>query len=195
MAPSKGATITVGGLVVLCLFGILAVPSTALASCAASTPARRLAWADVVFRGRVTDIDVEPSAPNAVYFGPQRVTFAVDRGWKGPVTAVMVVTLPRGTADLRAERGEVYLVYAMGDQPDTLQTNACLGTEPIGVAGEDLRFLGTGSPPGEPAPPGLPPTGDGMTVPSPWPLVAAGLLAAGVAALAWRRVHREGRGA
>lgn len=167
------------------------------ASCIVSTPAQRLAWSSVVFQGRVAAVEPEPSAPNAVYAGPQRITFTADRGWKGAVAPTMVVTNRRGSGDLRFARGEEYLVYATGDGPEALQTDSCLGTRPLAAATEDVRFLGSGMPAEEPRMPGLPNTGRGGTMlrtPLPiGPLFIAAILALLSVTLDYARVRRRAR--
>lgn len=177
-------------LVLLSLLSVLPLPHSVQASCIVSTPAQRLAWSSVVFRGRVTAIDPEPSAPSAVYFGPQRISFTADSGWKGAVTPTMVVTNRLGSGDFRFAHGEEYLVYATGDSPDAWQTDSCLGTKPIATAADDLGFLGPGTPPGEPRMPGLPNTGGGMAAGVLlWPVIDIGLVAAILAGvgLRWKR--------
>lgn len=176
----------------LSLLGLASPAQAARASCVVSTPAQRLAWSSVVFRGRVIAVDPEPSSPGAVYFGPQRITFAVDRGWKGAVTPAMVVTNRLGSGDLNFERGREYLVYATGDSPASLDTNGCLGTQSSDAATDDLRFLGPGAAPEAPALPGLPNTGSGETASAPLGLLAGvGLIAAtliGVGHITRRRI-------
>ncbi len=187
--------------VALALLGVLAVAlpvPPARASCTAGTPAQRAAAATAVFRGGVTAIEPAPEPPGTVYFGPRRVTFAVDTVWKGAVPATVVVTEnDRGTtaAEFRWQRGDVYLVYARGTA-GALTTDACSGAALAGARAADPGTLGVDTAP-EPVPlPASASTGDCVGRPS-TPALAAGLVLAaalvGTALYAARRVRRSGR--
>lgn len=178
-------------LFLLGLLGAWLPPRPALASCAASTPEQWLARATTVFRGRVIALDPEMASPGTVYFGPRRVTFQVDTGWKGPVTATMVVTENAsgvGAAEIRWQHGEDYLVYTRGSRQEGLETDICFGTVPIRYATEHLRSLGSGTPAATDPPPGLPNTG-GHATPSRLPLTITivAMTALAGAGLLWRR--------
>jgi hypothetical protein len=88
-----------------------------------------------VFSGRVKNI-----------YGT-RITFVVDRSWKGKVTAEMAVYTPaQSTAcGYEFERGEPYLVYAYSEGKERLGTNTCTRTKRLAQAEDDLTELGEGT--------------------------------------------------
>lgn len=150
------------------LFGFFVTPEACLA-CSCLPPGSPTEERDkyaAVFRGRVTAVSQEQTARG---FRVQRVTFEVDRAWKGPVTSTMTVYTGAGGGDCgyNFQQGADYLVYASQSQSDeflpanAFATGICSRTRPIAQAGDDLAALGPGNPPAPGSLPNLPSTGGG----------------------------------
>jgi LPXTG-motif cell wall-anchored protein len=153
------------------LAALVAAPGICLAcSCATrESPAEALARADVVFRGRVTEVATERAISGYQF---QRVTLRADTGWKGHVTREMRVYTGNGGGDCGYgfKQDEEYLVYAYVTRDDgppqyfpvnALATGICTRTAPVSRAADDLAALGPGSPPADAPLPNLPNTGGG----------------------------------
>jgi len=99
--------------------------------------------ASAVFSGRVIEIqqDQQPLAA-------KRVTFEVDRSFKGVDAGRVVVTTASDGAmcGFGFQKGESYLVYCYGGQ-EALGTNLCTRTKNLDAADEDLKELGEGKKP------------------------------------------------
>lgn len=95
--------------------------------------------AALVFLGKVTDA----SPPN----GDGRVTFAVERVYKGQVGSVVTAeTRVGGTCGISdVTVGTRWLVYSRAVNPITMY--ACSRTKRVEVAGDDLAALGVGAAP------------------------------------------------
>lgn len=88
-----------------------------------------------VFSGRVSKI-----------YGT-RVTFAVDRSWKGRNEPELIVYTAAESMQCGYpfENGDNYLVYAYSEGDDRLGTNSCTRTRKLTDAQEDLDALGNGT--------------------------------------------------
>jgi hypothetical protein len=81
-----------------------------------------------------------------------RVTFEVDRSWKGPAEHEMSVYTARDDAygflkygiscGVDFAEGQDYLVYAHTEKLSPLQVDKCLRTRPLGDAAADIQALG-----------------------------------------------------
>ncbi len=182
--------------------GFLASPGRCLAcSCVQwSGPAPALGRSTAVFQGRVTA--VETYRVGTGYQGV-RATLQVTTVWKGEVARETLVFTGNGGGDCGYpfQQGESYLIYAFtsgGGDPQyfpagNFTTGTCNGTKPLAQAGEDLAFLGVGTPPAGTPLPGLPNTGAGMVARPPFAALAGVLaLLLGVPPLLLARRWRAG---
>jgi hypothetical protein len=115
-------------------------------SCLSTSVDNEVRNADIVFRGKIVRI------------GYGRISFAVSRAWKGPITSAFSMPDIRESTDCigfwpsLVEIGNELLVYARdirpprGTRPNYV-TNICSRTQLISTATEDLKFLGPGLPP------------------------------------------------
>lgn len=146
---------------------VLAPPALHACSCMppASAPAE-LTKADAVFVGRAVSVVTEEREMAEIrsFFSQHRVTFELQRVWKGlpEGETVTVTTAADGAACGYAfEEGKTYLVFAYevrqdreseegggedgaGDGPEDRQltTNLCTRNAPLRRAGEDVAALG-----------------------------------------------------
>ena len=76
-----------------------------------------------------------------------RITFVVDRSWKGKVPAeIMLYTPAQSTAcGYEFEGGQPYLVYAYSEGKERLATDTCTRTKRLAEAEDDLTELGEGT--------------------------------------------------
>lgn len=88
------------------------------------------------------------------------VRFKVDRWWRLAADAEIVLYTDEkrntktnmgsgSSCDYSFEKGESYVVFAHGPE-NRLSTHSCAGNQPIGRAGEYLKFLGKGEEPRKP---------------------------------------------
>jgi hypothetical protein len=85
----------------------------------------------------------------------ERVTFQVERVWKGEVTPEVSLLLQRASdpgvissCDIGFEKGASYLVYAVRSRDGaTLTTHKCTRTRKVAEAKEDFAVLGEGQRP------------------------------------------------
>jgi hypothetical protein len=121
--------------------------------------------ADAIFRGLVIRVDTVAQdtsslAPDSPQYPQQivrtktvRYTFAVERSWKGPRNAALVVMSYNVDSSCGREytTGLSYLVYANRDrlshQKNGLSTYSCSRVRVGAEADEDLKILGTGRAP------------------------------------------------
>ena len=173
----------------LAALGLVAVTATAAhaCSCAMASPRAYVAGADVVFTGTLVQVDPRPRRPVMSSGDPATYHFDVHEVLKGEVPANARVTSAVDGASCGLEGMAVdreYVVYANGD--DELTANLCGGTSAAGPAAVQRVERLTG-PAREPAAAASYPADDGGPGVG-WVLVgAAGLVAAGAAALALRR--------
>ncbi len=177
-------------LLVLSLLSAFTFPlPCAACSCLGLAPAEKSAKADVIFRGRVTAIAWESRGTGA----QSGVRFQVDTSWKGPVTREMVVNPDEfwWRCGEHFTRGQEYLVYANGSNPDALTLRICGAATSLRSLNQnpylraDLDFLGPGTAVGHQVPAQMPNVGAGPGMaPSLSPLVVAGALAILLASLA-----------
>jgi hypothetical protein len=83
-------------------------------------------------------------------FYESRTTFEVATVWKGKIF-VKTSVVSGGTCGYYFRHGDEYIVFARWFE-GRLVTDACMGNNRLGDAGEDLAAFGSGSPP-EPNPP------------------------------------------
>jgi hypothetical protein len=139
----------------LIAFVLLARPISARAcSCASySNPAFEFRRAGAVFTGEVIAIDgsrtkqTMPAWLGWMYPGPSygyRVTFSVNRSWKGVTTSKVDVTTGYGGGDcgFLFDVGREYLVYADGDV-GVLGADICSRTVTVAAASDDMKYLST----------------------------------------------------
>lgn len=126
------------------LAAVQAVQIAAACSCAEPPPPKQaLEKASAVFSGKVVEIQ-----QGQQQFAPKRVTFEVDRSYKGVDAGRVVVTTASDGAmcGFGFQQGKSYLVYGYGDK-EALNTNLCTRTKSIENAGDDLKELGEGKKP------------------------------------------------
>lgn len=124
----------------------VSVPRAQACSCVPPPPPpEALAQSDAVFAGRVTDIHIENQGPQLSSADPVRVSFRVERAWKGGTASTLQVTTPRDSAScgFNFEQGKDYIVYA-GEQAGELTTGLCSRTALLSDASADLTALGQG---------------------------------------------------
>lgn len=117
--------------------------------------AEELERSTAVFAGTVVDVADANRGPIISSADPIAFTFQVTRVWKGPIHTTLIISSARGGASCgyEFEVGREYLVYADGTETH-LQASLCSRTQPLSVAGEDLKALGEGERP-TPEPPEL----------------------------------------
>lgn len=123
---------------------VLTVQIAAACSCIEPPPPKQaLEQASAVFSGKVVEIQ-----QGQQQFAPKRVTFEVDRSFKGVEAGRVVVTTAADGAmcGFGFQQGKSYLVYCYGDK-EALSTNLCTRTKSIETAGGDLKDLGEGKKP------------------------------------------------
>ena len=130
----------------LMLASVWVLPTKAYAcDCPQVTDAEYVAQADAIFTGRIIENETSPSE--------RIITFAVERIYKGDVSARQVVRTERAGCGLRVNGPDTYVVFAAVD-PDPqrgLTANQCGGTR----TGPAPIELGEGWPaPDEPTPAG-----------------------------------------
>ena len=102
-------------------------------------PAQELENADAVFSGKV--VKVEPFTEG---FQKLRVTFELDRVWKGLAEGdrvTLTTAADSATCGYPFEKGKSYLVYAYGEEGELTGT-LCSRTALLKEAKEDLEALG-----------------------------------------------------
>ncbi len=112
-------------------------------------PDEELANSSAVFAGKVINL-AEPFAG----FGPVssadpiKVTFQVDKVWKGSVSQTTIISTARSGASCgyTFEKGGEYIVYAYGTEND-LSVSLCSRTQSLNTAEDDLAVLGAGAAP------------------------------------------------
>lgn len=187
--------------------GVTVAPAEAGAcSCAMPPPVEEsVAQATAVFAGKVTAIEEPPPRTVMSSADPVRVTFEVDRVWKGVDTPKVVVSTALSSASCGYEWFEVdreYVVFA-GGAGGELQTGMCMRTQPLASAGELLAELGEASAPTRAAAPlsaespamerpaePSPPERGAVSTAGIWVGVGAALLLSALAWLAYRRLRR-----
>jgi len=116
-------------------------------SCASLTPQEAYEIADIVFAGRVYEVN-NPSAGAKIQSSASLVqnSFEVKEVWKGALDWTVDIRAAQSTASCGYVFAvdEEYLVYAI-DRGDWLETGLCNRTKPLSQADEDLRFLGAGA--------------------------------------------------
>ena len=125
-----------------CLSGLLTVEQASACKCAPQTVQEALAQADVIFEGRVRQI--QPSEDQRSL----QVSLAVVRSWKAleDVESVTVATsASSASCGFSFEQDRSYLVYARRAKDDgALQVSLCSRTRGMSQAAEDLAALGAG---------------------------------------------------
>ena len=190
---------------ILTLVGLaaaLAAPWPCVAcSCATDDPRQHTAWADLIFRGQVVEVE-EPSTweewqtllpwywndPDALQ---TEARLRADTMWKGSVQSEFLVAAGPGTCGITFTEGVDYIVYAKGREDAMLSTNRCVGTistDHVDEVAVTLAALGPGTPVTGSATP-YPAGADGTRRPLGLALVT-GLAAAGGLALR-RRTKRS----
>lgn len=122
----------------------LAVGTAAACSCIEPPPPKQAMEASsAVFSGKVVEIQ-----QGQQQFAPKRVTFEVDRSYKGVDAGRVVVTTASDSAmcGFGFQQGKSYLVYCHGGK-EALGTNICTRTKNIEAAADDLKELGEGKKP------------------------------------------------
>lgn len=111
-------------------------------SCPVFTPEQNFNISEAVFAGTVLHVAPDSSGKFSL------VSFDVDTVWKGNLTSEMLIGTERGSCHYSFEEGKAYLVYAMiwSRTPGLLLTDICMRTEELSEAGEDLAWLGEGTP-------------------------------------------------
>ena len=134
----------------------LAVSAAADASCAPPEPVpQRIARADAIVLGRVMSFEGGPIA------NKRALIVAVQRVYKGnAVDRIFVAAGPGGegggapgqvvatSVDYQAEQGSEHTFYLRQHSPAGYSTDACSGSHPGDLDGEERAALGPGSPPG-----------------------------------------------
>jgi hypothetical protein len=108
-------------------------------------PKQAMEFAVAVFSGKVTDIE-RPKE------GSLRVSFEVDRAWKGKVGKTIVIETPPddGICGYRFEKDKSYVVYAVEHaETKAVYTTVCQRTRKVEDAKDDFRDLGEGKKPAE----------------------------------------------
>ncbi len=152
-------------LVVFILYGVSSVH--ALSCAEPATPEQNLQDADAVFSGEVITIEELPISEAEYDYGGwmtgEKVTFKVRESWKGVDTPTVTLAYsPFAPDSFQFEQGQHYLVYAYYAVGDTrvdpkevpsasLTTNECWANKRLADAQDDLRVLGAGSVPLQPA--------------------------------------------
>lgn len=148
---------SIAGRIISCLFvigiGLIVAPRVARAcTCELPQPGKTLRQRVAEARGKSTavfsgEVIAVIEKPQTFYV---EVKFKVRRAWKQVSTDEITVRTGRGSGDcgFHFEVGESYLVYAYGPDENNLETNICQRTEKLTDAGEDLKLLGNGNPPG-----------------------------------------------
>ncbi|MFB5269296.1 hypothetical protein ACE41H_21275 [Paenibacillus enshidis] len=124
---------------------LVAKPTVVYAcSCAESPPDEAKAQSAAVFSGKALSVK-QKMALILSTDDPVKVTFQVDRVWKGKVSSTTVITTAMSSASCGYEftEGQDYLVYARYDQESgVLYTTLCDRTALISEAAGDLQELG-----------------------------------------------------
>ncbi|MDQ5825670.1 MAG: hypothetical protein M3441_15870 [Chloroflexota bacterium] len=143
------------------LFSIqLRAPGTALAcSCASYSPQSQYEGADVVFSGRVVNLETQKATrlEDGMGYTKNTYTFEVTTNWKGTTSPVVKAyytsdfTTPQGFILYNScapgsgfITGKEYLVYASSTSGDPIllaHYGGCSGTRAVELAEEDLTFL------------------------------------------------------
>lgn len=121
------------------LLTVLTVQAAAC-SCDIRSHERDLREAHAVFVGRVLQIGANETGDEETRrFAPFKVTFEVEKGWKGKKGEVAVVTDNNGPpcGGFRFEKGERYLIYAFGKELET--ATACSRSRPLNRADQDRQ--------------------------------------------------------
>lgn len=102
-------------------------------------PADEYAGMDVVFSGKVTNIEFD----SAVVFLNKKVTIQVTETWKGDIGSTATVwTAQSGAAcGYHFLTDSTYLIYGYYTGKDSIATNICTRTRFLSFADEDLAFL------------------------------------------------------
>ncbi|MCE9552016.1 MAG: hypothetical protein K8T91_01375 [Planctomycetes bacterium] len=134
--------------VIASALGLLAVGLAARTVSACSCiqpppPQQAMEASSAVFTGKVVEIQ-----QGQQQFAPKRVTFEVDRSYKGLDGGRVEVTTAADGAmcGFGFQKGKSYLVYCYGDK-ESLNTNLCTRTKSMENAGDDLKELGEGKKP------------------------------------------------
>ncbi|MFB5762277.1 hypothetical protein [Paenibacillus medicaginis] len=125
---------------------LVAKPTVVYAcSCAEPPPPNEAkAQSAAVFSGKALSVK-QKIAPILSTDDPVKVTFQVDRLWKGKVSSTTVITTAMSSASCGYEftEGQDYLVYARYDQESgVLHTTLCDRTALLSEAAGDLQELG-----------------------------------------------------
>lgn len=129
-------------LLLLLLLGSTAKPAAAC-SCMVGTPADYAGYADVIFVGEVTDVQVDSSLLSFSNADPVLVRFAVSETWVQDVPAGLTLETARDEAmcGYNFAVGSTYLVYA-SYRDGQLATDICSGTKLERDATADRAYLG-----------------------------------------------------
>ena len=175
---------------ILALAGLVGTAPSAAASCIPLSLDEKIRMAEIIAYGTV-----EGDADPARLFGARTVTFRAQRVFKGALPAVAQVRIgpqieggPGGatSVDYRATKGDHVLYLRAANA--AYETSDCSGSHAGAPTSEELRILGTGSPPGPAA------LGDELTALGVLPIAAALALGALVVFVARARlVKREGQ--
>jgi hypothetical protein len=131
--------------VFLCCALLIFTDSASACLCRPGSPkqafARAKKSASVVFAGQAVEV---VNGFSSGQFRGWRVTFKVNKSWKGePGQEVVVFTGPDDCAAY-FEVGKEYLVFAIANTEHQLQTNVCIQTGLLSRGAENLKRLGKG---------------------------------------------------
>ncbi|MFM9282317.1 hypothetical protein [Paenibacillus jiagnxiensis] len=139
------------GAVVLLSVLMVAEPTVVYAcSCAGPpSPSETKEWSAAVFSGKAVSLK-QRNALIVSSGDPVKVTFQVDRVWKGNIGSTTVVTTAMSSESCGFEftEGQEYLVYARNDQEfGVLHTTFCDRTALLSEAAGDVQELGPSAAP------------------------------------------------
>ncbi len=97
--------------------------------------------ASIVFVGQVVEKSKKLPPLTGETFNHHKVTFKVEKWWKGGDNKEITVIDTEWTCSPMFEVGQRWLIYANGER---LKTNVCDGTIRFEVANDHLKVLGTG---------------------------------------------------
>lgn len=106
-------------------------------------PREELEKSTAVFSGKV--LDVNRDSVGYAY----KVSFDVEKIWKGVSRKTVVISTGLGGGDCGFEftEGEIYIVYAYGNDVEFLSTGICSRTHLLTSADTDISILGKGESP------------------------------------------------
>src|SRR5687768_12409359 len=135
---------TIRIIVTVCAILSSLIYSPATWACECDDPSQRDAFrrARAVFIGTITVITPNPDYTDETRIYPAKVSFSVEKQWKGPVAGDIAVYADQGFLSCWTRKfnvGERYLVYAF--ERKLLVTTNCGRTMPPERAADDLKNL------------------------------------------------------